>query len=98
LKVGSPAIGAGASLGDVALDLDGFARPAGNPYAVGCYEGPSAACGVSLTPLSLSFSSLGGSGLIEVASPGSCSWTATTSNAFITIDSGATGLGNGEVR
>lgn len=40
LKFGSPAIGAGTPLADVPDDLDGAARPLGNPYAIGCYEGP----------------------------------------------------------
>jgi hypothetical protein len=37
---GSPAIGAGTPLAEVPDDLDGSARPLGNPYAIGCYEGP----------------------------------------------------------
>jgi parallel beta-helix repeat protein len=98
LKAGSPAIGAGASLAEVVIDLDGFARPLGNPYAIGCYEGPSAACSVTLAPLSLSFSCLGGLGAIEVVAPVSCDWTATTTDGFIAINSGATGMGNGVVK
>ena len=97
LKIGSPAIGAGASLAEVTIDLDGFARPIANPYSAGCYEAPSAACSVSLAPLSLSFSSLGGSGTIEVAAPATCAWTANTANGFIVINSGATGMGDGVV-
>jgi parallel beta helix pectate lyase-like protein/VCBS repeat protein/uncharacterized protein DUF1565 len=44
LKIGSPAIGAGTALAEVTDDLDGLARPPGNPYAMGCYEGRSASC------------------------------------------------------
>jgi parallel beta-helix repeat protein len=37
LKIGSPAIGAGVALAEVTDDLDGFARPLGSAYAIGCY-------------------------------------------------------------
>jgi|GEM_PF-1859076 len=40
LKIGSPAIAAGVALPEVTDDIDGVARPIGNPYAMGCYEGP----------------------------------------------------------
>jgi Right handed beta helix region len=40
LKLGSPAIAAGTALAEVTDDLDGSPRPSGNPYAIGCVEGP----------------------------------------------------------
>jgi len=38
LKVGSPAIDAGATIGSVTDDLEGTSRPQGGGYDIGCYE------------------------------------------------------------
>ena len=51
----------------------------------------------SITPKVQYFEPAGGTGTITVTAPGNCSWTATGNPAWITINSGATGAGNGTV-
>jgi len=58
---------------------------------------PQPACNYSLSPTSGSIGAAGGAGpTISVTATGSCSWTAATTNSWITILSGA-GSGNGSV-
>jgi hypothetical protein len=55
-------------------------------------------CAASLNPTSASLPAAGGTGpSIAVTSPTGCVWTATTTDAWLTIDSGTTGSGNGTV-
>jgi hypothetical protein len=55
-------------------------------------------CAFSVTPTTLSFSAAGGQGTVTVVSQAAgCTWTASSSDAFLTIRSGSTGLGNGSV-
>ncbi len=52
------------------------------------------ACSFTLSPTSLSHNSSAGSGSVSVTAGATCSWTATTSNNWITILAGS-GTGNG---
>lgn len=52
----------------------------------------------TLTPESATFEAAGGSGEITITAPGSCKWTAKSNSAFLIVDSGASGNGNGQVR
>ena len=55
-------------------------------------------CTYSLSSTSQSFGSGGGTGSVGVtASSGSCSWTAVSNAAWITVTSGGSGAGNGTV-
>jgi hypothetical protein len=54
-------------------------------------------CNVSLSQSQQAMLSTGGSGQINVTAADDCSWTATTSANFITIDAGATGTGSGTI-
>ncbi len=54
-------------------------------------------CNYTISPTALSFTSLAGSGTINVASNTGCNWTASTTDSWITITSGSTGSGNGTV-
>jgi hypothetical protein len=54
-------------------------------------------CSFSVSPPSRSFSSGGGTGDVTVAAGSSCGWTATDSEDWITITSGANGTGIGTV-
>ena len=55
-------------------------------------------CASSINPTSQSIGAAGGAGTqIAVTSTAGCAWTATTSDTWITITSGATGSGNGTV-
>lgn len=54
-------------------------------------------CGYSVSPSLQSFEAIGGTGSVRVAASVDCPWTATTNADWITINSGATGAGNGLV-
>ncbi len=54
-------------------------------------------CTYSISPTNLSYSSSGGSGTVNVTSGSGCSWTAATTDNWITITSGSSGTGNGTV-
>jgi hypothetical protein len=59
---------------------------------------PALTCTFGITPSSQSIASAGGAGTtIAVTAPSPCGWTATTSDNWITITSGASGTGNGSV-
>ena len=54
-------------------------------------------CSFSLSSGSANFASAGGSGSFQVSTQSFCSWTATSSAAWVTITSGASGTGAGTV-
>jgi Domain of unknown function (DUF5666)/Putative binding domain, N-terminal/Viral BACON domain len=55
-------------------------------------------CALDLDPTSDDVGSAGGDGRIRVRAPRACSWTASSQSGWITITSGASGKGDGEVR
>ena len=55
------------------------------------------ACSYGISPTSQHISDNGGSGTVNVATATGCTWAASSSAAWITITSGATGTGNGTV-
>jgi len=57
----------------------------------------AAPCTFTLNVTSKGFGAAGGSSTIGVAAPNSCPWTAVSNDSFITVDSGASGSGNGTV-
>lgn len=54
-------------------------------------------CRVDISPQSQSMAASGGSGAVNVAAPQSCAWSATSTEPWLTISSGANGTGNGTV-
>ena len=54
-------------------------------------------CRVAISPPSQSMEAAGGSGTVNVTTPGSCAWTTSTSAPWLTVTSGANGTGNGTV-
>ncbi|MEP6924897.1 MAG: FG-GAP-like repeat-containing protein, partial [Pyrinomonadaceae bacterium] len=55
-------------------------------------------CAYSIAPTSLNIGASGGTGnLISVTTQAGCAYTAVSNNSFITINSGASGTGNGTV-
>ena len=52
-------------------------------------------CSYSVSPASLAFDASGGPGSVTVTTVGNCAWTASTTTPWITINSGASGSGNG---
>lgn len=55
------------------------------------------ACGFTLSPSVQSFPITGGSGSFSINMPANCSWSASTTSSFLTINSGASGTGNGAI-
>ena len=53
------------------------------------------ACNFTLNPTVLSFANPGGSGSFSINMPVGCAWSATTNSSFLTLDSSASGTGNG---
>ncbi|MEK6301611.1 MAG: FG-GAP-like repeat-containing protein [Acidobacteriota bacterium] len=51
----------------------------------------------SISPTSQSFTQSGGADTVNVTSPSSCTWTAVSNDAWITVTTGASGSGNGIV-
>ena len=54
-------------------------------------------CAYTIAPINQSFEVSGGNGTVNVTTTSACAWTATSNAAFITINSGANGTGNGAV-
>jgi lysyl endopeptidase len=54
-------------------------------------------CVSGINPTSQSFSASGGTGSIMVTAPAACSWTASSTDAFLTITSGSSGTGPGTI-
>ncbi|HLG17921.1 MAG TPA: BACON domain-containing carbohydrate-binding protein [Blastocatellia bacterium] len=54
-------------------------------------------CNFSISPMSQSFGSSGGTGIVTVNAASACNWTAASNASWITITSGANGDGNGSV-
>ena len=71
---------------------------AGHVFTVMQAAAASPQCTYTIAPANQNFPVLGGSGTVTVTAVGSsCSWTAASSAAWITVTSGATGNGNGSV-
>ena len=54
-------------------------------------------CTYSISPTALSFTSIAGTGTVNVTTAIGCSWTSTSNDSWITVTSGSTGSGNGSV-
>jgi len=54
-------------------------------------------CTYTLSAQSATVPAAGGTGSVDVTAPAGCTWTATTASTWITINSGASGSGNGTV-
>jgi hypothetical protein len=68
---------------------------AGQTFTVS--QGAAAGCTYAISPASGSFPSTGASGSVSVTAGGGCTWIATSSASWITINSGSAGTGNGTV-
>ena len=91
----------------LAIQRDGYAVAAGYTqisdqaynFAVARYAlGEVNGCGYSIVPTGSSIGAGGGTGTFNVITTGAgCAYTVTSNNSFITITSGASGIGNGTV-
>ncbi|HEY6333460.1 MAG TPA: protease pro-enzyme activation domain-containing protein, partial [Blastocatellia bacterium] len=66
-------------------------------FGPGSGGGPNPSCTYSLGSTSQSFQSTGGTGNFTVSAGSTCAWTATSSESWITVTSGASGTGPGTV-
>ena len=55
------------------------------------------ACNFTLNPATQAFPTVGGSGTFAINMPSNCSWLATASSSFLTVNSAASGDGNGTI-
>ena len=55
------------------------------------------ACGIAFTPANAAINTPGGTFSIAVSAPAGCAWTAATNTPWITINSGASGTGDGVI-
>lgn len=55
------------------------------------------ACDFTISPSAQAFPFTGGSGSFGIAMPSACSWTASAASSFLTINSPASGEGNGAI-
>ncbi|HEY7501253.1 MAG TPA: BACON domain-containing carbohydrate-binding protein [Vicinamibacterales bacterium] len=58
---------------------------------------PSPVCSFGIAPASATYSADGGSSSVTVSAPAGCTWTASTTAAWMSITAGANGNGNGTV-
>ena len=58
----------------------------------------NSACSYTISPLNQSFTASGGQGSVSVTTASNCTWQASSNANWITINSGASGNGNGTVR
>jgi hypothetical protein len=102
ITITSPAMGAGNGSATATFSVaanSGAARTgtvliAGNPFTIN-----QAGCTYSIAPTSRTHpnSLVVTSATVTVTAPASCSWTAVSNAAFLTVTGGATGMGNGTV-
>jgi hypothetical protein len=79
---------AGATTGKISVTAQGGTAASVSDFVV-------ISCSFSVSPLSLSFSVAGGSGSVTVTTIGSCTWTAASNAAWLTITAGGSGNGSG---
>jgi RHS repeat-associated protein len=84
-----------ASMGKAVSSGAPLAAHALNGFFTAQDKGPALSCHYCISPTDQSFTHEGGNGSITVSAPPTCSWTASTSDSFITLNSGTSGTGNG---
>jgi hypothetical protein len=102
LHINSGASGAGNGTVNYSVDANAGGARSGSIAVAGLVHSVSQAgaapCGYSVTPTKATFQFPGGPGTIQVTTSGaSCPWNATPSAGWITITSGASGTGSGQV-
>jgi uncharacterized protein (TIGR03437 family) len=91
---GNGAVSFSVSANPTATQRTGTLTVAGQTFTVTQSGQP---CTYTIAPSNQSFAASGGTGNLNVTALAGCNWTATSNAAFITINSGATGSGNGAV-
>jgi hypothetical protein len=73
------------------------ADAAGNAAASGDATFTTSSCTYALSPTSQAFTPAGGTGSVTVTAGTGCTWTATSSDAWLSVTSGTPGTGSGSV-
>ncbi|MEW6364206.1 MAG: BACON domain-containing carbohydrate-binding protein [Acidobacteriota bacterium] len=95
---GDYTLSAGSALADKGLVIPGINDDyMGAAPDMGAFERAGQSCPVSVSPQTQVFSSAGGAGSFGVSAGGGCSYTASTSDAWITVTNGASGTTSGTV-
>jgi hypothetical protein len=102
VRITAPANGAGTGSGTIAFSVERSAVAArtatitagGRTFTVQQGGG----CSFNIDPAGQNFSSGGGDGSFNVSAGAGCAWTATASESWVRITSGASGAGNGTVQ
>lgn len=94
----SSGTGNGTATFTIAANPDGTARTGSiaiGEHTIGVAQA-AAACGVTVTPLTLSVGAPAGSVNVAITTPGGCAWTATSSASWVTVGT-ASGSGSASV-
>jgi hypothetical protein len=70
---------------------------AGQTFTVTQAAAPPPACAYSIAPATQNIDATGGVGSVAITTTAGCAWTATSNAPWITINSAASGSGNGTV-
>src|SRR5204862_3843230 len=76
------------------LSRSGTLTVAGKTFTV---TQPATSCAFTISPGSQALTAAGGTGSVTVTTSAECSWTASSSAAWVVISSGAGGTGSGTV-
>jgi len=93
---GNGSVGYSVAANSGTTSRSGNVNVAGKVVAI-TQAGATPSCTYTVSPLSQSFASSGGSGSLSVSTPSACPWTAVSNDSWISITSGASGNGNGSV-
>lgn len=102
-KSASGLVPAGTRSVQVVLDMTRTSGTYNDGYAdnlslvLGVSSGGGAGCTYAINPVSQSFTASGGSGSVAVTAGSGCNWAASSNASFLSINSGASGAGNGTV-
>ena len=80
-------------MGFSAVGNDGTTHTAATDLPASC----GGTCTYSISPAGLSYAPGGGSGTVTVTTQAACNWTAVSNSSFITVISGGSGTGSGNV-
>ena len=58
---------------------------------------PAVPCAYTLTPTGASYTATGGTGSVTVTAPAGCPWTLSTTESWLSVSPGWSGMGNGNV-
>jgi hypothetical protein len=102
VQITSPTSGSGDGSVDYSVDANtssssrvGTMTIAGLTFTVN--QSGAAACTFAISPTRMTFQVSGGSGVVMVTAAAGCDWTAVSNATWITITTGASGSGNGQV-